>query len=55
MINIKFNERYTKLLINDQKIIEEYKNELLLVGQKDKIYLKSPEKIIMKDNYIINK
>ena len=41
-------------MANDKKIIEENKKELLLVGQKDNIYLKSPKKTIIKDNYIVN-
>ena len=50
-VNLKTNDRLSTIVINDKNIVNANNNELMLVGQKDSIVLKSPKKTIIKDNY----
>jgi hypothetical protein len=52
--NLKMNERYTKMIINDIEVIRENIKELMQTGQKETVKLKYPKKEIIKDNHNIS-
>ena len=51
---LKFNERFQKIEINDIKIIKENEKVLKEIGEKEKILLINPKKLINIDLYKMN-